>query len=314
MNDYTSILNRIKKNKNRLKSYVKDLKLDAYRIYDRDIPEYPYIIDIYGSKLVIFEKGKSLTDSVGEELKRKHLEHITQALEELFPEYERVIKERVRNRGKSQYEKEDNSNNFYVVREGEQLFQVNADDYIDCGLFLDHRPLRAKIKKLSKDKTVLNLFCYTGAISVAAASAPASLVCSVDMSNTYLEWAKRNFEINGIASGSHQFLRENIIKWLLSFQEKFDIIVLDPPSFSNSKKMEESFDIQKDHVNLLTVLKKNLKPDGILFFSNNLRSFRLDPEVSEHYSVRDITKESIPPDFKDPKIHQCFELRLLSRD
>ena len=308
MKDHTLILNRIKKNKNRLKSYVKDLELEAFRLYDRDIPEYPYIIDIYGSKLVIFEKGKRLNEQEIEK-KREHLNHITQALSELFPSYEQIVKERVQNKGKSQYEKEKNTGKFFTVKERGIKFEVNVEDYIDCGLFLDHRPLRGKIEKLADGKKILNLFCYTGSLSVAAAYAKDAVVTSVDMSNTYLDWAKRNFDLNGINQNKHQFIRADITDWIKTHQEGYDIIILDPPSFSNSKKMDESFDIQRDHIFLLEELKKNLNENAILYFSNNLRNFKLDPSISEIYLIKDISKESIPPDFRDPKIHHCFELR-----
>lgn len=310
MTDFTPILNRIKKNKNRIKSYIKDLGLEAYRLYDRDIPEYPYIIDVYGSKLVIFEKGKRLNDFEDQKLREKHLKHITQALNQLFPNFQTIIKERVINKGKSQYEKEVNSGNKLIVREKDLKFEINTDDYLDCGLFLDHRPLRLQVQKMSSEKKVLNLFCYTGSLSVAAAFGSAKQVCSVDMSNTYLEWAKRNFELNGINNKDHIFLREDIISWLPQHKELYEIILLDPPSFSNSKKMEDIFDVQRDHLRLLTQLRKNLTEQGTLYFSNNLRSFKLDSDVSNIYEIKDITKKSIPPDFKDQKIHHCFELKL----
>lgn len=310
MNDNTLILNRLRKNQKRLKSYIKDNNLEAFRLYDKDIPEYPYIIDVYGSKLVIFEKGKKLQDDE-RSLKFNHLADIKTALNELYPEYEVVVKERVQNKGKQQYEKQENIRHFFTVTEGPLKFRVNTYDYIDCGLFLDHRPLRKKIMKEAQNKSVLNLYCYTGAISVAAAFAGAK-VTSVDMSKTYLKWAEKNFELNKFDPKDHKFLREDISAWLPDFHETFDLIVLDPPSFSNSKKMEDIFDIQRDHVEILKSLAKNLNDAGKLYFSNNLRNFKLDSEVESLYKVREITKDSIPPDFRDAKIHHCFELIKLS--
>ena len=313
MTDNSTILNRLKKNLKARKSLVKTGLTSAYRLYEKDIPEYPYIIDIYNDFAVIYEKGKKLNEN-DEVQKAKHLEHlnlIKNALTEVLKinNSQIIVKQRVKQSGKNQYEQLSKQNNFIEVNEFDFKFRVNLFDYLDTGLFLDHRPLRQKISIEAKDKKVLNLFSYTGSISVAAAVG-GGFVTTVDMSKTYIDWAKENFKINNLSIADHKFVQADVLQFIESNQiENFDIIILDPPSFSNSKRMEEVFNVQDAHVKLIETLMNKLNTNGVLYFSNNFRNFKMDEKLQEKFKIKDITRSSIPIDFRDPKIHVCFEIR-----
>ena len=301
------IKNRLEKNLKKLKPWAQRAKIEAYRIYDRDIPEYPYIVDIYGEFILVYDKSDPIKDA-----NKNHLPEILQAIESLFniPTDKVIVKKRERQEGTSQYNKLAETKNYFTVRESQALFKVNLHDYLDTGLFLDHRPMRYKIYKTSKDKKVLNLFCYTGSVSVFAALGGGT-VTSVDMSNTYIQWAKENFTINNIDINKHEFITENAIEWLDQHKnlKKYDLIFLDPPTFSNSKKMTDEFEVERDQNFLVNCCMEMLSPEGVLYFSNNKRKFKISPEILATYSVKDITTETIPQDFHDQKIHHCFELR-----
>lgn len=319
MKDAATILNRIKKNLKNRNNLIKNGNISAYRLYEKDIPEYPYIIDIFNDYALVYEKGKRLDedDPAELELHKMHQSHIIMAIKESlnFPRANIIFKERKKQKGKNQYEslapkKYDHNKRLKLmpVQEGDMKFLVNLYDYLDPGLFLDHRPLRKIIKKSSANKQVLNLFAYTGSISVAAALGGAK-VTTVDMSNTYLTWAVDNFKANQIDPDQHNFIQADVLQFIHEVPlNTFDIIILDPPSFSNSKRMEDTFDVQRDHGKLVPPLMQALKPDGILYFSNNYRKFKLDQEILDQYQVKDITTKSIPQDFRDMKIHTCFEI------
>jgi 23S rRNA (guanine2445-N2)-methyltransferase / 23S rRNA (guanine2069-N7)-methyltransferase len=190
-------------------------------------------------------------------------------------------------------------------------FLVNLRDYLDTGLFLDHRVTRLAIQQQAKGKKVLNLFAYTGTASVHAALGGALSVTTVDMSNTYLDWAKRNFLINGLDGKAYQFVQDNCLDWLKGCKNQFDLIFVDPPTFSNSKRMEDTWDVQRDHVKLLTMVGRCLAPNGKVIFSNNKRRFKIDKAELEEagWIIKDISAQSLPEDFKrNPNIHVCFEL------
>lgn len=305
------IKNRIEKNYKKLKAWAERAQIQAYRLYDRDIPEYPFIVDRYADKFLIYDKS-DLRDK-----DKNHLPHVIDALKNLFSCSEEaiLIKKRERQEGTKQYEKLDSQKNRLIVRESQAQLYVNLTDYLDTGLFLDHRPMRQKIHKMAAGKKLLNLFCYTGSVSVFAALAGARTT-SVDMSQTYLKWAQDNFELNQIDFGDHSFINANVLEWLQEnrFSKKFDMIFLDPPTFSNSKKMESTFDVERDQNFLVNACMQMLTPGGVLFFSNNKRSFKLSPEILNTYAVRDLTKESIPQDFHDSKIHCCFEIRQVTKE
>ncbi|MBR1818828.1 MAG: class I SAM-dependent methyltransferase, partial [Neisseriaceae bacterium] len=186
---------------------------------------------------------------------------------------------------------------------------VNLDKYLDTGLFLDHRNTRLRIKNEAAGKLFLNLFAYTGSFTVYAALGGAIYSETVDLSNSYCEWAEKNFKLNNINTKQHIIIRENVLTYLEQTNKQFDLIIIDPPSFSNSKKMTHSFDIQRDHILLITQAMKLLSPNGVLYFSNNLRTFKLANEISEKYSVKDISAQSVPLDFRNKKIHRCWQIK-----
>lgn len=302
------IKNRLEKNFKKLKPWAQRNKIEAYRLYDRDIPEFPFIVDIYKDYFLVYDKSVESIDK-----DKNHLDLLLIALKELFSVDDKhlILKRRERQKGLAQYQKFSNDEDYFVVQESQGRFWINLYDYLDTGLFLDHRPMRYRIYKMSKNKKVLNLFCYTGSVSVFAALGGATQVHSVDLSNTYLDWAKENFELNGLGfstDSKYFFHAADVLEWLKNCNDKFDIIFLDPPTFSNSKKMNSDFEVEKDQLYLVDQCMRLLSANGILFFSNNKRKFKLNPEISSKYNVKDITADSIPMDFHDQKIHQCFEI------
>jgi len=305
----SEIKNRIKKNVANLEAWAKKFKIDAYRIYERDIPDYPFIVDRYNDKFIVYDRSIDSIDS--REDKQEHFPELLSALKDLFSvdDSKIIVKRRSRQKGEAQYEKINESGRTETVREGEAVFKVNLYDYLDTGLFLDHRLMREKIRKQANGKEVLNLFCYTGSVSVFAALG-GGRVTSVDMSATYSRWAQDNFRLNNLDPEKHTFVTENALEYLEApHKERFDIIFLDPPTFSNSKKMDSTFEVERDQTFLVESCMKLLKPEGVLYFSNNKRSFKLEPSLSEKYLVRDITSSTIPKDFRDPKIHRVYEIR-----
>lgn len=310
------LFNRLKKNLKARTSFLKQEKTNCYRLYDMDIPEYPFIVDIYSENAVVWPKFNEKIDQNPSE----KLTELTNALAELLAiKSDHIfIKNRERKKGSSQYEKHSKyseESQWINVFENDVVFKINLSDYLDCGLFMDHRPLRKQLKKIShdsiKDKSLLNLFSYTCSISVAAALAGFKTT-SVDLSNTYLNWGKENFKLNDLKPEDHEFLKKSAISFLedeKNINEKFDIIFLDPPTFSNSSSMENIFEVEKDHPFLVEECVKRLKPEGVLYFSNNKRKFSLSSEIAENYNVKDVSEKSIPLDFRDKKIHSLFEIR-----
>jgi 23S rRNA (cytosine1962-C5)-methyltransferase/23S rRNA (guanine2445-N2)-methyltransferase / 23S rRNA (guanine2069-N7)-methyltransferase len=311
--DYTVIRNRIQKNLKKLKSYLTKGGIEAYRLYNKDIPEYPYLIDVYGKEAVIYEQGKRLTEEE-DALREKHQKHIEMALTEILaiPADRQHFKIRERQKGNDQYRPLDpKSNEFFVVDEPPMKFLVNLERYLDSGLFLDMRPLRQYLYSNSKDKKILNLFCYTGSLSVASALG-GGMVTSVDMSRTYLDWAYENFLVNKIDPKNHVFWQADVLKDLLSRKEnkeRYDLIILDPPSFSNSKRMEEDLDIERDHPLLVRDCMQLLTPGGMLIFSTNKKKFELHTIVTSQYQVKEISQWTIPMDFHHTEIHRAWQLQ-----
>ncbi|XOV77941.1 MAG: bifunctional 23S rRNA (guanine(2069)-N(7))-methyltransferase RlmK/23S rRNA (guanine(2445)-N(2))-methyltransferase RlmL [Aestuariibacter sp.] len=303
--------NRLKKNLKRLDKWAKNNDIECYRLYDADLPEYNVAVDRYADWLVVQEYAAPKNIPQSKTTRRLH--EVMACLPELTGVDASKIQLKVREvkKGKSQYEKVGRKQQFMTVQEHGLTFQVNLHDYLDTGLFLDHRLIRQRIMQMSKDKTVLNLFAYTGAVSVYAAKGGAKSVTTVDMSNTYLEWAKKNFALNQLRYGYH-FIKADCTEWLHQHNEKYDVIFIDPPSFSNSKSMTGTWDVQRDYKKLLKDARKCLNPDGIIIFSNNLRSFKLDENIAEELNVEveNITSDTIPEDFKrNQKIHHCWMLR-----
>ncbi len=306
------VFNRLKKNRRRLDKWIRKQDVECYRLYDADMPEYAAAIDVYGDQYHVQEYQAPKT--INEKKAQIRFQEICQATVQAFELHPKqlVSKTRMRQKGSSQYQKSDQQNekHFFTVQEqGAQLY-VNLHEYLDTGLFLDHRPLRARIRKEASGKRFLNLFCYTATASVQAILGGAESSVSVDMSNTYLDWAQRNYSLNNIRSNQHRLDRADCVEWLRNCRQGFDIIMLDPPSFSNSKYTDTVLDIQKDHVQLVNRCMELLDTDGVLYFSNNLRSFKLDVALTEKYQVKDITKETLDPDFeRNQKIHSCWMMK-----
>ncbi|MBC7741464.1 MAG: class I SAM-dependent methyltransferase [Bdellovibrionaceae bacterium] len=304
------IQNRIEKNNKKLQAWAEKNQIEAYRVYDRDIPEYPFILDRYKDFFVIYDKSQKIDEE------KNHLPLMIEATKNYFKtsEHKIIIKRRQKQKGLEQYQKLAEKNEKVVVKENGVPFLVNLWDYLDTGLFLDHRPLRYQFLKKSKGEKFLNLFCYTATVSVMAALSGASTV-SIDMSKKYLEWAKENFALNKLPVKDHIFLEEDVLQFIEQatqwpdFVGTFDKIFLDPPTFSNSKSMKTDFDVERDQEILVTQVMKFLKPDGILYFSNNKRDFKLSTDLKTLYRIKDITAQTIPVDFHDHKIHHCFEIR-----
>lgn len=311
--DYSVIRNRLQKNLKKLKSYLTKGGIEAYRLYNKDIPEYPYLIDVYGKEAVIYEQGKKLT-AEEDTLREKHQGHIEEALTELLqiPATALHFKIRERQKGNDQYTIiAPDSQKYFLVQEPPMKFLVNLDRYLDTGLFLDMRPLRQFLLANTRDKKVLNLFCYTGSLSVACAKGGAT-VTSVDMSKTYLDWAWENFLRNDLDPKAHVFRQADVMKDLLQRKEageKFDVILLDPPSFSNSKRMEEDLDIERDHPLLVRDCMHLLSPGGTLFFSTNKRKFELHSIITSTYAVKEISQWTIPQDFHHTEIHRAWQIQ-----
>ncbi len=306
MSDLKTIQNRLEKNYKHRAKWARREGIEAFRIYEKDIPEFPFIIDVYKDNAVIFEKRDEEIDAE----KFDHFEFVISAVKNVLqiPEEKVIIKSRFRQKGTTQYTKLEEKNEFFPVKEYKANFLVNLHDYLDTGLFLDHRPLRQIVTKSSEGKKVLNLFSYTGSISVMAAIGGARQVTSVDMSATYMDWAKRNFEENGIVLKEHNFIVDSALDYLEKASSRFDLIVLDPPTFSNSKKMEEDFEVEKDQEFLVKHCMRLLAPEGVLYFSNNKRKFKIAESVLGTYNVQDISLKTIPEDYRDQKVHHCFKI------
>jgi len=302
--------NRLKKNLKRMKGWIKNANTNCYRIYDADLPDYNVAVDRYGDWLVVQEYAPPKT--VSEDKARKRLQEVLlhlPAVTGVSPK-QIALKVRSQQKGTKQYEKINQTGDMMEVFENGARFLVNLTDYLDTGLFLDHRNTRQKVQALSQGKDVLNLFSYTGSVSVFAAKGGAKSVTTVDMSNTYLEWAKKNVALNKLTA-PHAFIQADCTTWLGTHKGKYDLIFIDPPSFSNSKRMQNTWDVQRDHVKMLTDAKACLKEQGIIIFSNNKRGFKLDESaISElGLSVDNITKDTIPEDFaRKGNIHQCWVL------
>jgi 23S rRNA (guanine2445-N2)-methyltransferase / 23S rRNA (guanine2069-N7)-methyltransferase len=226
-----------------------------------------------------------------------------------------VLRVRRRQRGGEQYEKVGEEARFHTVREGGYRFLVNFTDYLDTGLFLDHRITRRRVGELAAGRSFLNLFAYTGTATVYAAGGGAVSSSTVDMSRTYLDWARRNLALNGLAGPQHGFVQADCLAWLeeqgASPRRRFGLIFIDPPTLSRSKRMEREFDVQRDHGRLLQLAGRLLEPDGVMVFSNNFQKFKLDPAVTEAFAVQDLTRATLPEDFaRNPRIHVCFLLKL----
>ena len=308
--------NRLRKNIKRLAKWIKQHQVHCYRLYDADLPEYAVAIDVYqGDQTWVnvqeYESPKTINPAKANQRLAAAMAVIPQVLN--IPAENIYLKIRRKLKNTDQYEKQGDSRHFHIVEEGGCKFWVNFEDYLDTGLFLDHRPIRLLIQQQAKGRRFLNLFPYTGSATAHAALGGAISSVTVDMSNTYLAWAQRNFTLNGI-TGNHKLVRGNCLEWLshqAHAQQKaeFDLIFLDPPTFSNSKKMDEAFDIQKDHVTLIHNAMTLLAPNGILYFSTNFRRFKMNLEALRDFVIDDISKKMIADDFsRNSRIHYCWKI------
>ncbi|WOD07845.1 bifunctional 23S rRNA (guanine(2069)-N(7))-methyltransferase RlmK/23S rRNA (guanine(2445)-N(2))-methyltransferase RlmL [Marinomonas sp. GJ51-6] len=302
--------NRLQKNAKKMKKWVEKNKIQCYRVYDADMPEYAVAIDVYNDWAHVQEY--QAPKSVDPEKAKQRLFEVMSAIPAALniSESQVVLKQRQRQSGKEQYEKLDQSKHEMIVEEYGCDFIVNLKDYLDTGLFLDHRPVRKLIQDKADSKRFLNLFCYTATASVHAGQGGARSSLSVDMSNTYTEWARRNIELNEFSELYHQVERADCIEWLKQSRDTFDLIFMDPPTFSNSKKMADVLDIQRDHGELVRLAMARLEQEGELIFSNNYRRFVLDADLEEEFEVKNITRETLDPDFdRNGKIHQCYIIK-----
>ncbi|MCO7241285.1 bifunctional 23S rRNA (guanine(2069)-N(7))-methyltransferase RlmK/23S rRNA (guanine(2445)-N(2))-methyltransferase RlmL [Halomonas sp. Ps84H-12] len=301
--------NRLAKNQKRLKKWLKQSGETCYRIYDADMPEYALAVDRYGDRVHVQEYAAPSSINPAQAQKR-----LFDALE-VLPEALGVdpskiyVKRRERQAGAAQYQKREASGERFEVQEGSARLWVNLRDYLDTGLFLDHRPVRRMLGEMASGKRFLNLFCYTATATVQAALGGASDSVSVDMSNTYLEWARDNFALNKLDPRLHRVVRDDCFRWLETANAQFDLIFMDPPTFSNSKKMRDTLDVQRDHPRLVELAMARLAPGGTLVFSNNQRRFKLDEALSERYAVEEITTRTFDPDFqRRTNLHHVFLL------
>ena len=314
MNDEKFIMfrNRLQKVYRHVRRRAKRQNVSCYRVYDHDLPEFPLIIEVYEDKLHVteYKRKHQLTFEQHDDWRRRSLTTISEAFavtpENIF------IKMRQRKAGRAgQYQKFGAGKEEYIVHEGGLKFIVNLSDYIDTGLFLDHRITRQLVRDQAQGKKILNLFCYTGAFSVYAAAGHAEEVISVDLSKTYLTWAKRNMELNGFTDDArYKYIQADVKKYLTTVPESsFDMVIMDPPTFSNSKRTDDFLDIQRDHVTLINQCLSALTADGSLWFSTNNKKFVMERDKILAASIHDVTKNTIPFDFGQELNRYCFILK-----
>jgi 23S rRNA (cytosine1962-C5)-methyltransferase len=302
-------VNRVRKNARHLRKWARRQGVTCYRVYDRDIPEFAYALDVYGARahLQAYERGgPAPTDDRHEVLRAAAAQALDLAPSDV------VLKRRGRRHGLEQHEKTGVPGREFVVEEGGRRFLVNLEAYLDTGLFLDHRVTRGMVASEAAGRRFLNLFCYTGSFTVYAATAGAAASVSVDLSSTYLDWARRNFVLNRLDAARHRLVRADVLRWLPQARvegERFDLIVLDPPSFSTSKAMTGVLDVQRDHPALLSGCASLLAPGGTLYFSTNLRSFKMEPDGLAGLAAEEISERTVPEDFRNRRIHRCWRMR-----
>ena len=314
--------NRLRKRHKHLRKWARRHDVSCYRLYDRDIPELPLAIDLYtvesGDRHLCIAHYQRDSDRDGPPA--GWLDAMAEAATRVLEATGEApvsahVRQRRRQRGAAQYQRSGAGRAGLIVREGGHRFAVELDAYLDTGLFLDHRPLRARIEREAAGRSVLNLFCYTGAITVYAAKGGASSSLSVDLSNRYLSWAEDNLALNRIDSGRHRLLRADVFEYLRDpGRAGFDLAVLDPPTFSNSKRMEGVLDIQRDHPGLIRQTLALMRPGGVLYFSTNSRRFKFDRDAVGALGtlsiadIADISEQTIPEDFRNRRIHKCWRI------
>lgn len=304
--------NRLKKNLKHIGKWARKSKIECYRLYDADLPDYAVAIDLYGDYVHIQEYAPPKSIDPAKAIQR--LNDVMQVIPHLLeiPAAHVVLKLRQKQRGTQQYESHGSQKQRMKVSESGLNFWINLTDYLDTGLFLDHRITRQLIAEQATGKDFLNLFSYTGSASVYAAAGNAKSTTTVDMSNTYLDWARDNMALNGFISDNHHYIRANCLEWLQTAQQepdRYGLIFLDPPTFSNSSRMDGVFDIQRDHVSLINMSANLLTDDGALIFSTNRRDFKMNSEQFSQFDIKDISRATLPKDFeRNPKIHHCWTI------
>ncbi len=306
-------VNRIRKNYRHLRKWAKRTHTNCFRVYDREVPGYPLAIDFYAGRFCVHDFSRKNEEA---ELSPEWVAEIERALIGTFSISPDLIfwKTRAKTKKTRQYEKLDTAQEFFTVLEYSVKFRINLTDYLDTGLFLDHRETRQIVAKESKGRSLLNLFAYTCSFSVHAAVQGAVFTKSVDMSNTYTDWGRANFNLNNISSENHPIMRADCLKFLEEAQhkkERFGVIVIDPPTISRSKKMEQLFDIQEDYLGLIHRSLSLLEAAGVIFFSTNSRKFKFDAAAFPGCEIREISAKTLPIDFHDPKIHRCWKISAL---
>jgi 23S rRNA (guanine2445-N2)-methyltransferase / 23S rRNA (guanine2069-N7)-methyltransferase len=311
------LANRLRKNLKELGRWARREEVSCYRLYDADMPEYALAVDLYqGEQRWVHVQEYEAPKTVDERKARQRLREAMAVIPEVLelPQENVYFKVRKRQKGAAQYTRQAEEKQFFEIEEDGCRFLVNFADYLDTGLFLDHRITRRMVDEMAQGKRFLNLFAYTGTVSVYAARGGAKSTLTVDMSKTYLEWAQRNMALNGFTGDQHQFVQADCLEWLkqggVYKRAKYDLIFLDPPTFSSSKRMSNTFDVQRDHAAMIESAMALLDTGGTLIFSNNFRKFKLDPELEQRFAVEDITPRTLPRDFvRNPKIHHCWLIR-----
>jgi 23S rRNA (cytosine1962-C5)-methyltransferase len=311
-NKFTMFENRLQKVNKHLQKIARSTGVSCFRIYDRDLPEFPLIIERYEDMVYVAEyrSRHGLNEDAYLDWLDRSLLVVERVLE--IPQEKIYVKERKRKTGRDdQYLKTGDENQFHIVHESGLKFLVNLDDYLDTGLFLDHRMTRQMVGQNAAGKKILNLFCYTGSFSVYACAGGAAEVVSVDLSNTYLKWAEENMQLNQLYDpGKTHFIKADVLQLLPTQQEAyFDLVVLDPPTFSNSKMMKDILDVQQDHVELIHLCLRVLKKGGLLIFSTNARKFIMEQDRISAASVRDITAATTPFDFRGKLQRWCYLIK-----
>ncbi len=303
--------NRLEKVYRHRSKHARRLGIDCWRVYNHDLPEFPFILELYIDKLYVseYKRGHDMDDEAHEAWLRQCRKIMADTL---HVEEEKIFT-RIRQRKtgrQGQYQKLDEKKNEFIVNENGLSLLVNLTDYLDTGLFLDHRITRQMVREISKDKVVLNLFAYTGSFSVYAAAGGAAKVITVDLSKTYLDWAERNMKLNFPEFNQHEIIHADVKQYLKQKEkESVDIIIMDPPTFSNSKRMDDILDVQRDHVELINDCLSLLKNDGILFFSTNFTKFQMEKEKIISNEIKDITRATTPFDFEGKLIRPCFKIK-----
>lgn len=305
--------NRLRKNAAHRLKWARRTGVSCYRVYERDIPEIPLLIDRYEGHVHVSERARPNTDAMDLQTHAAWMSAMVGAVGRALgvPEAQIAVKRRERQKGTRQYGPMAQTGERLEVHEGPARLWVNLRDYLDTGLFLDHRPLRLRVGQEARGLRVLNLFCYTGAFTVHAALGGAARTTSVDLSPTYVDWTRDNLRLNAVDLAAHRLVRADVMRWLqdpVVAADRYDLIIADPPTFSNSARMEGVFDVQRDHGDLLWRLGALLSPAGVLYFSTNFQRFRLDEGALGGLSAQEITEESIPEDFRDRRVHRAWRV------